>query len=200
MSGNNPLGASACALLTAIRTTSATFWTIRPPRGRENTPVTWVTWYAAAAFCEWAGFLLPTEAQWEYAAKGGENLRYATTNGALLPRLANYGGKVGAPTPVRRYPPNPFELYDLAGNVWEWCADRYEPDFYRQPAATAKNPICGPRLRFREGDWKKALGPFVIRGGSWQSLSMDLRTSARAHQDGTLPSAFCGFRCVLPPD
>jgi len=170
-----------------------------PPKGRENCPVTGVTWHAAAAFCEWANVELPTEAQWEVAARGGRGYEYATSNGALLPRLANYNGNIGTTTPVRRFPPNPYGIYDLSGNVWEWCVDEYAPDFYAQPEATAPNPVNGPRLEFRNRDWERVAPDSlrVIRGGSWRSVSADVRTSARAFQAANLPTLFCGFRCIL---
>lgn len=170
-----------------------------PPKGRENCPVTGVTWHAAAAFCEWASVELPTEAQWEAAARGGRGYEYATSNGALLPRLANYNGHVGGTTPLRRFPPNPYGICDMSGNVWEWCVDEYDPEFYAKPEAAMSDPLNGPRLYFQNGDWK-AIAPDsrrVIRGGSWRSVSADVRTSARAFQAANLPTPFCGFRCIL---
>jgi formylglycine-generating enzyme required for sulfatase activity/curved DNA-binding protein CbpA len=170
-----------------------------PPKGRENCPVTGVTWHAAAAFCEWAGVELPTEAQWEVAARSGRRYDYATSNGALLPRLANYNANVGSTTPIRRFPPNPYGICDMSGNVWEWCVDEYSPDFYAQPDATERNPVNGPALAFRDRDWEVVAPDSVrvIRGGSWRSVSADVRTSARAFQTANLPTLFCGFRCVL---
>ncbi|MDA1193498.1 MAG: SUMF1/EgtB/PvdO family nonheme iron enzyme [Candidatus Poribacteria bacterium] len=171
-----------------------------PPSGQDAAPVIWVTWHAAAAFCEWAQMSLPTESQWECAAIGGEGHRYATSNGTLMTRLANYGGKMMGVTAVRKYPPNPYGIYDLSGNVWEWCADLYDEAFYAKPASSEPNPVSGNRLAFRNRDWHEGDHdlPRVIRGGSWQSLTADLRTSARARQQGSRPSGFCGFRCVLP--
>jgi formylglycine-generating enzyme required for sulfatase activity len=170
-----------------------------PPRGRESAPVTHIGWMAAAAFCEWAGCALPTEAQWECAAQGGEAHGYGTRNGTLHSRLANYGGTAGSVTDVRKHPANPFGLYDMAGNAWEWCADEYDAEFYASDAASETNPFCGAPVAFRDGDWADADPSIrrVIRGGSWQSLSADVRVAARASQTASLPSGFCGFRCVL---
>ena len=177
----------------------ASFQGDTPPKGRESAPVTHVDWMAAAGFCEWAGWALPTEAQWERAAQGGQAHRYGTNNGTLHPRLANYGGTAGAVTDVRKHPPNPFGLYDMAGNAWEWCADEYDPEFYGSEEAAGPNPFSGTRLAFRDGDWAEQAPSIrrAIRGGSWQSLSADVRAAARASQEASVPTAFCGFRCVL---
>jgi len=173
-----------------------------PPNGRENSPVVYVDWAAAAAFSEWAGAALPTEAQWEYAAQGGQAHRYGTRDGTLHSRLANYGGAAGAVTDVRKHSPNPYGLYDMAGNAWEWCADEYDEAFYTSAEAAEPNPVAGERLTFVEEEWagQDADGRRSIRGGSWQSLSADVRVAARAYQTASLPTAFCGFRCVMRDD
>jgi len=126
--------------------------------GFENNPVSFVPWYGAHAFSEFYGLSLPTEAQWEYAARGGQQLKYPSDDGTMDCSKANYscnsynhglpyppGGEVGDPmeedyldyaTPAvtegNRYPPNPFGLYNMAGNIQEWCLDWYDPKFYQR--------------------------------------------------------------------
>jgi formylglycine-generating enzyme required for sulfatase activity len=96
--------------------------------GRENWPVVYVTWYGAKAFCEGNGWDLPREAEWEYACRGGRQYKYGTDDGTISSSKANYqfgGGYLGTPIDVKSYPKNPFGLYNMSGNVWEWCADWY---------------------------------------------------------------------------
>ncbi len=97
----------------------------------RNWPVVAVTWYGAKAFAQHYGLDLPTEAEWEYAAGGGTlEYDYATDDGTIGPAKANYGYLIGHPTEVGSYPSNPFGLYDMTGNVCEWCNDWY----YRYPS------------------------------------------------------------------
>ena len=93
--------------------------------GGANDPVAFVTWYAAKAYCAWQYKRLPTEVEWEYAARGGAAvIEYPWGQEAPDPRRANFGAsKIGAPVPVGSYPPNGYGLHDMAGNVWEFTAD-----------------------------------------------------------------------------
>ncbi|MBI3960293.1 MAG: SUMF1/EgtB/PvdO family nonheme iron enzyme [Chloroflexi bacterium] len=144
------------------------------PQGWGDHPVVFVTWHAAHAFCRWAGGRLPTEAEWEFAARAGGDSEFPW--GADLPSSlrANYGGSgLGSTTPVGRYPPNPLGLYDLAGNVWEWMLDEW-------PSADSV-----------QGRW-------AIRGGSFAGGVVNLRTRWRDSHLATNAVEFVGFRCIYP--
>lgn len=102
---------------------------------QPNQPVVGVSWHDAQAFCEWAGGKLPTEEEWEYAARGGlVGKKYPWGDEPPDETRANYGMNVGNSSPVGSYPPNGYGLYDMAGNVWEWCQDEYDPDAYKKKA------------------------------------------------------------------
>lgn len=104
--------------------------------GRKNRPVIFVSWDDASAYCQWLSqktglrFNLPTEAQWEKAARGNDQRKYPWGNQEPDKNLANFGFDIDKTTPVDSYPAgaSPFGLLDMAGNVWEWCSDWYEAD------------------------------------------------------------------------
>lgn len=151
---------------------------------RRDHPVTGVSWYESAAYCCWAGGRLPTEAEWERAARGPHGWRFPWGNEPPLdPAFANYGSKAGGTTPVGQYPKgNSSEgLYDLLGNVWEWCSDRYGAY-----AAAAGSDPQGPA----EGTHR------ILRGGSWYSNPQIVRVSFRGRGGPTNRSSLVGLRCA----
>ena len=167
----------------------------RYPNGKSNHPVVYVSWYAAMAYAKWAGKRLPTEAEWEKAARGGlVRQNYPWGNGIGATR-ANFGRNVGKTTPVGSYTANGYGLYDMAGNVWEWCLDGYDADFYvrsprRDPVSGAQSPaqIVNRFTRVKTSR--------VLRGGAWNDFSQNLRV---AYRNGSAPAntnGDFGFRCA----
>ena len=171
------------------------------PSGRGSHPVVYVSWYAAMAYAEWSEKRLPTEAEWEYAARGGLAGKKYPNGNTITPQDANYGLNLRDTTPVRKYPGNGYKLYDMAGNVSEWCLDAYESDFYStfprdgvaiNPLAVA-NSVGWLMNNFTEVNRQK---PRVLRGGTWVNSVYFVRVACR---DGVLPwftFYSYGFRCV----
>jgi len=150
-----------------------------------NRPVVNVSWYEAAAYCAWPGARLPTEAEWERAARGTSGRKYPWGDEEPDSERANYEGKVRHATPVGLYPrgATPGGIEDMGGNVWEWVADRYGADYYGQ--SPGRNPE-GPR----SGDVR------VLRGGAWNYKSRNLRAAARNWDEPRGRDDDLGFRCV----
>lgn len=154
-------------------------------------PVNWVKWFGAFAFVEYYGLSLPTEAQWEYAARGGQALDYPTDDGTLNLTKANYNGDTpgvynpsGHSLEVGSYVANPYGLYDMGGNVWEWCQDYYSTSFYQDGTTDPLNSTPG-------ADAKR-----VRRGGSWNYHATTLLTYARAFDFEHRGNNHFGFRVV----
>lgn len=160
----------------------------------DTQPVVGVTWFDAQAFAEWVGGSLPTEAQWERAARGAEGRVYPW--GSVPPKArqhANFARRYNRPMPVGQFPEgeSPNGVADLAGNVWEWCLDEYSPTFYQQHNdGTSQNPL---NLRFRD-----VLRARVIRGGAWDVGRAFLRSSLRFKFYPLDSTHTIGFRVVRP--
>jgi formylglycine-generating enzyme required for sulfatase activity len=168
--------------------------------GLGDHPVVHVTRADAEAYCAWAGRRLPTEAEWEYAARGGTASRRYPWGDELAPggrhRCNIWQGTFptentaedgwAATSPVASYPPGGFGLYDTAGNVWEWCADWFDPHYY------ARSPVDDPR-------GPAPTGFAVLRGGSYlchAAYCNRYRSAARSSSTPHSSSANCGFRTV----
>jgi formylglycine-generating enzyme required for sulfatase activity len=151
--------------------------------GYAKHPVVGVTWYGAHAYARWVGKRLPTEAEWEVAAQGGrEHCLYPTGN-QIEKNQANFFSS--DTTSVMSYTPNPYGLYDMAGNVYEWCQDWYGYTYYETAMVEPNNPK-GPS----QGVYR------VLRGGCWKSLPEDMRCSCRHRNNPGAINSTYGFRCA----
>jgi formylglycine-generating enzyme required for sulfatase activity len=167
------------------------------PPGKARHPVVCVSWYAAMAYAHWAGKWLPTEAEWEYAARGGlSGAEFPWGDEPPDPDRANYAGsELGDTTPVGSYPANAYGLHDMAGNVWEYCLDEWDERAYTE--GPEDNPVAGGSLYPGE-TYLGVTTRRVIRGGSWGGAPVNLRVAYRdSHPpDGAGPHV--GFRCARP--
>ena len=174
-----------------------------PDFNHPDQPVTTVTWFDAAAYCGWAGKRLPTEAEWEKAARGGlEGTRYSWGDAEPNDTTANFADSQTEfewrsadvndgylfTAPVGTFAPNGYGLFDMAGNVWEWCADWYSATYYsdvqsaERPLRNPKGPDTGERR--------------VLRGGTWYRAAHTIRNAERISDYPNNSLNVVGFRCA----
>jgi formylglycine-generating enzyme required for sulfatase activity len=154
----------------------------------DDQPAVAVSWEDAEAYCAWAEARLPTEAEWEYAARGPDGHIYPWGNEPPDDTLLNYSGNVGHTTEVGSYPDGASWVgaLDMAGNAWEWVHDWYAAGY--DAASPAENPT-GPDTGVAK----------VLRGGSWFDYYRDTRGAARYNDAPYLRQTFYGFRCAVDP-
>ncbi len=157
-------------------------WKVDP--GNDNYPMNEMTWYGARAFCAWRGGSLPTEAEWEKAARGTDGRTYPWGEGITC-KQANFAGCFFAAVQIDGLPESasPYGAYNMAGNMMEWTADWYDANYYAN--SPLENPTGPDHGNFR-----------VLRGGTWRHNAGNVRTTYRYPKLPVLTYATVGFRCA----
>ena len=188
-------------------------YSLSPFSPTDQHPMVYVSWHDAMAYAKWTGKRLPTEAEWEKAARGGYiGQKYPWGNGPPDGTQCNFADKSGANSdmwkdwdksandgyvytaPVGSYPPNGYGLYDMAGNVWEWCFDAYDANFYA--SSPPRNPIAGIIVTNTTDNSITVNESRVLRGGSWTPHPQNVRSAHRWSYGAHSVSFSVGFRCV----
>lgn len=167
-----------------------------PPRPSwgwiDNHPIVNVSWHDTETYCQWLSektgnkYRLPTEAEWEFAARGGTKSNDYLFSGGNEVSVVGYYDSI-SPTgtkPIKGKLPNELGIFDMSGNVWEWCADFYAPRYSHPDSAVDSSPSKGVKYR-------------AIRGGGWVAPAMDLRVSNRWRSEPDIPRDYLGFRPVM---
>lgn len=181
-------------------------------KGKENHPVVHISWNDAVAYAKWAGKRLPTEAEWEYASRGGkQNTIYSWGNEAVdigktktnywtgeFPVKNTLKDGFYTTAPVQSYNPNAYGLFDMSGNVWEWCNDWYHAKYYASLTASSTHNPKGPLKSY--DPMEPNIPKKVLRGGSFlcnDSYCSGYRNAARMKSNASTSLQHTGFRCVV---